>query len=418
MDFQYKARTADGAVKTGKIDASNEFEAMSKLQNMGMYVINLSAQGGGAKSKIQSIDQSKVESKHKKLKRSRGLKNDDIILFCDQMSVLLNAGVDIIRSLEILLLQVSSQKLYDIIVDLKNQVSGGASLSTAMTKYPRVFEPYMINLVEIGESSGTLADVMLKIGEHLEASEAIKRKIKSALTYPAVLILVSMVAILVFMVKIIPMFERIFGDFDITLPKLTQWVVLISRQVRQNFIFIVVFIVALFFISKKLLSKHDIRVQFDRIILRLPVLGNLLLRSAVVNFCSSFSVLLSNGVSMVEAMDMVSGSLGNFYLGERFLRIKEKVKGGVSVSQGMEESGEFPPLVVQMIAVGEETGKLTEMLEKVSQFYSKRVSAALDAMTSIFEPLILVVMGSVIGVLVISMFLPIFKLSQIGSGGM
>ncbi|MBU0650929.1 type II secretion system F family protein [bacterium] len=413
MEFYYKAKTRAGELKTGSIDAVSDVEAVTKLQNMGFIVLDVS----GSQQADAGFAFGKVSVKAKKTKRTKNLKQEEIILFCDQMSVLLESSIDIIKALEILALQVSSQKLYDTIIDMKIEVSGGKSLSEAMSKYPKIFPGFIVNLVQIGESSGQLPDVMKRVAVYLEKADAVKRKIKGALTYPAILVCVSVGAIAIFLVKIIPIFQKIFGEFDIELPVLTQMVIKVSDTLRAYLFFEIIIIAILIIGARKMLTMPHYRYIFDEKILRMPIIGELLLRTAIVNFTTSFSVLLSNGVPIVDALEMVKGSVGNTFLSEIFSKIKNQVKGGGSVSKGLEESKVFPALVVQMIGVGEETGRLTNMLDKISEFYDKRVTAAVETLSAIFEPLILVIMGSIIGVLVISMFLPIFKMAQIGSGG-
>ena len=418
MEYTYKARTKDGGLKTGKLEAANEMEALGKLQNMNYFVTELL----GEKEKPGTFSSKGLknialdETKAKKIKRYKGLKNDDLILFCEQFSVLLQSGVDIIKSLDILATQATSQKLYDALLVIRNAVAGGETLSKAMTRYPDIFNKYMLNLISIGESSGTLADVILKVSQYFEKGEAIKSKVKAALIYPAVLIAVSLIAIVVFMVQVIPMFQKIFGEFNVELPQLTVMVIGMSNFVKKYLLIEIIAVAGIVFFIKKTMKNPEQRIKIDEFLLKVPILGSVILRTSVVNFCSSFNVLLYNGVSVIDTIEMVRGTLGNSFLAEKLVKVREKVKGGMPISTALDEAGEYPQLMIQMMAVGEETGHLDTMLDKLVIFYEKRVTQDVNALASIFEPLILVVMGGIIGVLVIAMFLPIFKMSQIGGG--
>ncbi len=407
-DFEYTVRTPSGDKKEGSVTAHDETEAVCILQGRGYLILNLKS---SIKKKSQ---QALVNRVREEVRRRKSTKLDDLRLFFDQVSVLMDASIDIIRVLEIVALQIGSEPLYNAINVMKADISGGASLAESMAKYPKFFPKHVRSIVLIGEQSGELAEVTMCIAENMEKADEVRQKIKKALIYPVILVIFSIIAIAVFLLKIIPTFVGIFADFDIDLPKLTLFVMDLSEFAQRYFFFMVAAVIGFYWVVKKLLSMPKYRFKFDRFILKIPFLGVLLLRSAMVSFTSSLDLMLRNGVLVIEALTLARDSLGNRYLKSLIDHVRDRVKEGSTISSQLEKYPVFPLMLVQMVSVGEESGRLVDMLHKVSEYYNKRVAEAVDRFASIFEPLILMFVGGIIGVLVIAMFLPIFKMAEIG----
>jgi type IV pilus assembly protein PilC len=417
MEYIYKARDHEGKITEGHIEAVNEVDAVGKLQNMDLYVIDISNEEFVEKKfKFNLFSKNKSEQSREKRKNKK-INKEDIIFFFDQMAVLLDAGIDIIKSLDIVSAQIKNEKFYSIILNIKSYVSGGASLSNAMRKYPELFVSFILNLIEIGETSGKLPEVLNKITKYLEQTQEIKRKLKTVFIYPCVLLAVSFVVIAIFMFKVIPTFQTMFAGFNIELPKITQLFIVFSGQMQKYFLINLLSVILIIFFIRKIVKIKKYRYKIDKFILKIPVIKQVVFRTAIVRFASSFNILLENGVSIVDSLELLKGAVGNIYFGEEFGKIKQKVNSGATLSESLKMTGVFPLLVVQLIGIGEETGKLPLMLNKISVFYEKRLNAAIDMMSALTEPLVILIMGGIIGTLVISMFLPIFKMSQIGSGG-
>ena len=407
-EFQYTVRTADGVKEEGSIASVDETEAVRILQGKGCTV--LSVTGGQGKG----VSKSSKRVVEKEIKRKNKISSDDFLLFFDQLAVLLDSGIDIIRALDIVSLQATSKPLYDAITSMKTDVTGGLGLSEAMAKFPKFFPRFVRGIIQVGEQSGELPMVIERVAQNIERVDEVRQKIKKALTYPLLLVFFSIVAIAVFLLKIIPTFVKIFAEFDIELPKMTLFVMGLSDIFRHYFFLLMGAAVLIVIAVRKILQIPRYRVIFDENILKVPYLGSLLLKSAVANFSTSLEMMLKNGVSVLEALHLAKDSLRNTYLEGLMDRVRDRVKEGSTISSQLQKIPVFPMMMVQMIGVGEESGRLVDMLKKLSQFYNKRVSEAVDSFAAIFEPLILVFVGGVIGVLVIAMFLPIFKMASIG----
>ncbi|MCD6574239.1 type II secretion system F family protein, partial [Candidatus Aerophobetes bacterium] len=334
--------------------------------------------------------------------------------FSRQLSTLLNAGIPLLRSLDILSKQVESKKLYNALEAIKGDIEGGLTFHDALAKHRRIFSDFWINLVETGEASGQLASVLEQVANYIEASGALQRKIKSAMVYPIIISIVAVIAVLVFLLKIIPTFAEIFKGFNIELPLLTKMVMTASDILRHYFLMVaggtVVFVIGF----KKYIQTEKGRRQFDAFKLNLPLVGSLFKEIAVSRFTSGLSTLIRSGVPLLHCLKIVSRTSGNKLFEEAIIKVREAVQEGKTMAKPLEESGLFPPMVSQMVTVGEESGELSEMLQKISDFYEERVTASVNRLTAAFEPMMLVLMGAVVGTLIVSMYLPIFKMTKIG----
>jgi len=408
--FFYTVRDSKGHKLSGAEEGFTEEEVVSRLQAKGYLVITVvpEAKDDGSGLRQDKVGKSRFKFKH------YGVSSDDLVLLCRQLATLLGAGVTILKSLDIISLQISSRKLFIILKKLQKDMEAGLSLHEAMSKHPAVFSELWVNLVESGEASGNLAMVLSRLAGYLERNAAFKRKIISALIYPAILFFAGFGALLFLTIKIIPTFAELFKGFNVQLPLLTQILVTTSNIIRKNLFFAIVFSVLGFFAFKKYIATKKGRRNLERFLFKLPLFGDFFRAMIVERFASEMSTLVESGVPILYSLEITEHSVGNLTMAEIVHQIKEEVRGGKNLSQPLERSGFFEPMVVQMVAIGEEIGELPQMFKKINEFYQEYVETFLTRFAAMFEPLMLVFMGGVIGVMVVGMFLPIFQISKIG----
>ncbi|MDD5747028.1 MAG: type II secretion system F family protein [Candidatus Omnitrophica bacterium] len=368
---------------------------------------------------ITSIQEIVSKQKGKKLGPGFGkrvvlsgrVKNDDLCIFARQLGTLLNAGVPLLRSLAVLSKQISSAPLQAAVDRIKEDIQGGSTLKDALDKHPKVFSKFWVNLVGTGEASGQLPSVLDQIAQYFESSGELQRKVVSALMYPAILLVVCTGAILVFVVKIVPVFASMFTSFGSELPPITQFVVNLSSFLR-------VFALPMFLLTPvaifgfvKLIHTSKGRLVFDQIRLGLPIFGPLFKHIAVANFARGLGTMIASGVPILYALEIVTKTVGNRVVEDALETVKDSVRDGKSIAEPLESCGIFPPMVVLMVNVGEETGELADMLKHVAVFYEERITMVVERLSSLIEPFMLVFMGGLVGFLVIAMFMPIFKLA-------
>ncbi len=408
--LSYIARDASGNKIIGSEDASSPDELINRLQAKNLIVVNVSSDASLAENK------GRIETSGGGLKlkhRHHGIKENDLVLFCRQLATLLGAGVTILKSLEIILKQVSSVKLYNVIKSMVKDMEAGLGLHEVMAKHSSIFSDLWVNLVESGEASGNLAVVLNRLAGYLERNAEFKKEIISALIYPIILMVAGFGALFFLTIKIIPTFADLFKGFDMTLPALTQILINISSFLRQFFLPIIVSIAAGAYLFNWYSRTKNGRFMIESYLLRLPILGVFFQALILERFSSEMSTLIESGVPILYSLEITEHSVGNLVMAGIVRRIKENVREGKSLSQQMEKSEFFEPMVVQMVAVGEEIGELAQMFKKINAYYEDYVSTFLARFTTMFEPIILLFMGTIIGIMVIGMFLPIFKLASI-----
>ncbi|MFA5144983.1 MAG: type II secretion system F family protein [Candidatus Omnitrophota bacterium] len=407
--FFYIARNKSGDKETGLEDAGSQDEVIVKLQAKGLLVVSVSPENKNGQHPAAPEITAKVKFKPK---RSR-ITSDDMVLFCRQLATLLGAGVTILKSLDIISQQVASRRLYIIIKELQKDMEGGLSFHEAMAKHKVVFSDLWINLVESGEASGNLAMVLSRLASYLEKAAAFKKKFISALIYPAILFIAGSSALLFLTIKIIPTFVELFKGFKIKLPFLTQVLVSVSGFVRHYILFIIIAIALGIFVLRRFISTKPGRRSFEKFLFSLPVFGEFFRVLIIERFTSEMATLVESGVPILYSLEIAEHSVGNLTLGDIIHNIKDDVRGGKPLSQPLERSGFFDPMAVQMIAIGEEIGELSSMFKRLNAFYQEYVDTFLTRFASMFEPIMLVFMGLVVGIMVIGMFLPIFQITQI-----
>ena len=362
----------------------------------------------------QGIAATRVRKESKLFKSEGKVTAEDIALFARQLATMLNAGIPMVQSFEIIGVGNDKPAVQKLVLAIKSDIETGNSLHQSLAKHPLYFDDLFVNLVEAGEHAGALETVLEKIATYKEKTEALKKKIKKALFYPAAVLAVAVIVTVVLLLFVIPQFESLFKGFGADLPAFTQFVVNMSRwmQAKGWTLFIIVGVVV--FTSAISTSDRDRLRQFiDKMSLGIPVIGPILRKSAIARYARTLATMFGAGVPLVEAMKSVAGATGNIVYQDAVLRMRDEIATGMRMQRAMENTGLFPNMVVQMIAVGEESGSLDEMASKVADFYEADVDAAVDALSSLLEPMIMVILGVLVGGLVIAMYLPIFKLGAV-----
>ena len=341
----------------------------------------------------------------------------DIALFTRQLATMMKAGVPLVQSFEIVADGMNNPAMKDLILKIRDEVSSGQSFAHAIKTQPEHFDDLFCNLVEAGEQSGALETMLDRLAEYKEKSEQLKGKIKSAMNYPIAVLVVAGVVSGILLVKVVPQFEEIFAGFGAELPEFTQMVVNMSRFMTEWWFVGLTGLAVLFFAFKEAHKRSQaVRDGQERLMLKLPILGGIIDKSCIARFSRTLSTTFSAGVPLVDALESVAGAAGNVVYLEAINKIREEVSGGIQLNTSMKGSGVFPNMVVQMVAIGEESGALDSMLDKAASYYEEMVDNAVDGLTSLMEPIIMSFLGVVIGGLIIAMYLPIFSMGDAISG--
>ena len=408
--FVFTARNQSGKLVTGSEEAENSDTLVNRLQLRGLLVTNIKLQPESAASLQPAV---KVGAKGK-FRRYR-VKEEDLLIFGRQLSTALGAGVPLLKSLNIIMRQVPSQRFYEVINAITHDIESGFSFRDAIAKHPKLFSSLWINIVETGEASGSLPVVLERLVTYLEARAASKRKIVSASLYPLILFIVALIAIAVFLCLIIPKFATIFAGFGKKLPLPTLALLKVSNLFSKNFLLLFLGISVTVFLLVKYIKTHAGKMQFDSFVLKAWGLSEFLRLAEIEKFCSGMATLLEAGVPILFALEIAERSSGNLVVQDIIRNIKDNVREGKPLAMPMEESGFFPAMITQMVNIGEEIGELDKMFKKISAFYSELLETKIARLTTLFEPLMLIFMGVVIGGMVIAMFLPIFEMANIGT---
>lgn len=406
--FFYIARDKSGTRKSGVEEAGSKEDVISRLQAQEMIVVNVFADTKeGRAMSVEEAGKSRVRARHGRIA------SEDLTLFCRQLATLLGAGVTILKCLDIISQQVASRGLYQIITDLEKKMEAGYSLHEAMSKHPKAFSELWVNLIESGEASGNLAMVLNRLATYLERNAAFKKKIISALIYPALLFVAGTGALLFMTIKIIPTFGELFKGFGVSLPPLTAGLMAVSGFLQKYWIHIGIGITVGVILLQRYIKTPVGRRSYEKFLFSLPLFGDFYRSFVVERFTSEMSTLVESGVPILYSLEIAEHSVGSFTLGDIIRHIKEEVREGKTLSQPMDRSGFFDPMAVQMVMIGEEIGELSNMFKRLNAFYQESIDTFLTRFASMFEPIMLLFMGFVIGVMVIGMFLPIFQITQI-----
>jgi type IV pilus assembly protein PilC len=392
--FIYSGRAAGSRSVNGEIEAKDKQEVIAKLRQKRIVVNEV-------KAKPRELSVGKFGGK---------VKVKDLKIFARLFGTMINAGLPIDQCLQILVDQTANKTFRRVIAEVHSAVSGGSSLAEGMAKHKRVFDNLFIHMVEAGETGGVLAMVFARLATYLEKADALVRKVKGAMIYPIVIALVAISATIFLLVKVIPVFAKMFSQLGAELPKPTKFVLALSDVVRQTLLPGLGVLIVVVFLFKRWHRTEKGKLAVDKFLLKTPVIGNVIRKTAVAKFTRTLGVLISSGVPILQGLEITGKTAGNLVIQKAVEKVRKSVSEGKTLTSPLSESGVFPAMVVQLIAVGEQTGRLAEMLGKIADFYDEEVDAAVSAMTALIEPLTIVLMGGVIGGLLVSMYLPMFDM--------
>ena len=394
--FQYVVKSGEGQTVQGTLDAANEGDVVNELRTRGFLILE-----------IKRAKDSKVTKSKKKVS------TDDVVTFTRQMSTMIDAGLPLLQALHIMTEQMDNLNFREIIREVAGDIESGASLSEAMAKHPKCFDRLYCSMIKVGEASGMFAEILNKVATYMEDAAKLKRKVKSAMVYPSVVSGMAVFITLFLLIKIVPVFKEIFEGFGSALPPPTQFVVTLSEIVRSYFLLVIFIVVAVVIASKMYYKTESGRMFFDTLVFKIPVFGEILKKAALSRFTKTLGTLISSGVPMIQSMEIVQSVAGNATIEYAIRNVTKKIMQGEGVATPLSDAKIFPPMVVRMVDVGERTGKLDLMLQKISEFYDDQVNNAVAALTSLIEPLLIGFLGVVVGGIVVCMFMPIFKLSSV-----
>jgi type IV pilus assembly protein PilC len=397
--FTWEGRTRQGTVKKGVIEAANEATVMAQLRAQMIVPVSVKAK---SKDLLEGFALFKG-----------GVKLRELVVFTRQFATMIDAGLPLVQCLDIQAEQQSNKAFQRVLRETKANVEQGSTFADGLAKHPRVFDELYTNLIAAGEIGGILDTILNRLATYLEKADALRRKVKSAMVYPITVLVVAIGVLALLLVKVIPVFERMFQDFGGALPGPTQMVVDVSHFLQAYIVYMLIGLTAAivgFFQGRRRVPSF--RYRTDALALKVPVFGTLLRKVAVARFSRTLGTMISSGVPILDALDICARTAGNKVIEAALQRTRAAISEGRTIAEPLEASGVFPGMVVQMIAVGEQTGAMDAMLSKIADFYDDEVDTAVDALTSLLEPLMMVFLGGAIGAILIAMYLPIFKLAD------
>ena len=393
--FQYTARTLKGDLVNDKIDLPSRDDVIAHLRKNRMVVVQVRAAPREFKLSF---------------KLGGGVKTRDIVVMTRQFATMINAGLPLVQALDILAQQTENKILADITRQVVYDVESGHTLADALRKHPRAFSDLYVNMVAAGEAGGILDTILVRLAQFLEKNDAIVRKVKGAMVYPAVILSVAVIAISVLLIFVIPTFQNMFASVNLELPLPTRIVIGLSNLLKNYWWALLASIGVIVFGINRYYQTAPGRLQIDGMLLRLPVLGDVLRKSAVSRFTRTLGTLISSGVSILDGLEITARTAGNMVIHNAVMESRASIAGGETIAQPLAKSKVFPPMVISMIAVGEQTGGMDEMLSKIADFYDDEVDAAVGTLLSLMEPIMIVVLGVIVGGMVVAMYLPIFDM--------
>ncbi len=405
--YEYKAMDSKGNSTEGVIEADSTIDAINRIREKGLYPTSV--------TEFKKEDRRKSAGSMKIFSRKK-VSQKDMVAFMRQFATLVDAGLPILRSIRVLQEQQPNAYFSYVLAEVANSIEGGSSLSEALKRFPNVFSPLFVNMVKAGEAGGVLDQVLLRMAQYYEKADKLKRKVKASLAYPAFVVLIAGVIMYFLISVVIPKFKMMFEDMSIELPVPTQILINVSTKIKDNLLIIFGVIVVLFVSIKMIVSTEKGKYYVDKILLKLPLIGSLVIKVAIARFARTLGTLLNSGVPILESLNITSQTVGNKIVENNIKMISSNIKEGESMVTPLKHGGLFPPIVLSMISVGEETGKLSEMLTKIADNYDDEVDVAISTITGMIEPFIIVFLAISVGGVVISMFLPIIKIITEMSG--
>ena len=398
--YVWEGRTRQGTVKKGVMEAANDQAVMTQLRAQMILPLNVKPKPKDVMEYLPFLQ--------------RGASIRDLVIFTRQFATMIDAGLPLVQCLDILAEQQANQKFQETLRQVKVDVEQGSTFADALRKHsPKPFDELYVNLVQAGEIGGILDTILNRLAVYLEKADALRRKVKGAMVYPVTVLVVAIGVLVLLLVKVIPVFEKMFNDFGGTLPGPTQMVVNLSHFLQEWIVpFLAVTAVLVFAFFQARLRVERFRYRTDAIALKMPIFGQLLKKVAVARFSRTLGTMISSGVPILDALDICAKTSGNMVIEEGLMKTRAAISEGKTIADPLEETGVFPGMVVQMINVGEQTGAMDQMLAKIADFYDEEVDAAVEALTALLEPLMMVFLGGTIGSILIAMYLPIFKIAE------
>jgi type IV pilus assembly protein PilC len=402
--YVWKGKTLAGEVQSGELTLGSQDEVLTQLRKKRIIATFVR-------------EKPKQVSLSLKLRGSSGVKTKDLAVFTRQFATMINAGLPLVQCLDILSQQQENGAFKAVINNVMHDVESGATLAEALRRHPKVFDKLFTNMVEAGEAGGVLDDILLRLATYIEKAEALRRKVKSAMTYPLVVFTVAVGATVFMLLFIIPTFAKIFTEFGGDLPLPTKLVMGMSDFLRDAWYLLIGAIIGLVIAYRRYVATEGGRRVMDRFKLRIPVLGEVLRKGSIARFTRTLGTLISSGVPILDGLEITAQTSGNKIIEDAILATRGSIREGETIAAPLKQAKVFPPMVVQMIGVGEETGALDDMLNKIAAFYDDEVNTAVDTMTSIIEPIMIVAMGLIVGGMVVAMYMPMFKLVSVVASG-
>ena len=389
--FTYTARSFTGDLKTATLDAPSRDDVIVQLRRQRLSLVK--------------IDEAVVKKPRRGHIRIR-----DIVIFTRQFSTMINAGLPLVQALGILADQSQNKALVEVTRKVVFDVESGHTVADAMVKHPQAFSPLYVNMIAAGEAGGILDTILMRLATFMEKNDALIRKVKGAMIYPSIIMGAAGIAITVLLIFVIPVFENLFTSAGLALPVPTRVVMAMSRFLKGYWFVVIAVATTVWFLYKRYASTSDGRLKVDRLLLNVPVLGDVLRKAAVSRFTRTLGTLVSSGVSILDGLEITAKTAGNRVVQDAIMESRASIAGGDTIAQPLKKSGVFPPMVISMISVGEQTGGLDEMLSKIADFYDDEVDAAVSNLLSLLEPVMMVFLGAVVGGMVVAMYLPIFDM--------
>ncbi|MDI6790654.1 MAG: type II secretion system F family protein [Thermodesulfobacteriota bacterium] len=395
--YIWEAKTGKGEKRSGELEAPEETTVRVQLRRLQLTPTKIKKKPKDLLGNVKFL-KPKVTQK-------------DLVVFTRQLSTMIDAGLPLIQGLDILAKQQINKTFKDVLTDIKTNVETGSTFADSLARHDKIFDSLFSKMVAAGELGGILDVILNRLAMYMEKVMKLKKKVKSALTYPLVVLCIAVLVVAIILIFVIPVFQKMFADFGQALPAPTQIVINLSDFFKKNIIFMIAGLIAFVFAFRRFYATDKGRKWVDSLVLRLPVFGPLVRKVAVAKFTRTLGTLISSGVPILESLNIVAGTAGNKVIEEAILKVRVNISEGRPIAEPLMETGVFPNMVVQMITVGETTGALDAMLGKIADFYDDEVDAAVDALTSMIEPFMMVFLGGTIGGLVIAMYLPIFKMA-------
>jgi type IV pilus assembly protein PilC len=395
--YVWQGQDRKGVTQKGEIEAADQKAAEAQLRRMNVRVTKIKNKPKDLFENVSFL-QPRVHSA-------------DVVVFARQFATMINAGLPLIQCLDILQAQQENKTFKAMLKDIKESVEGGSTLADALGKYPAIFDELFVNMVAAGETAGILDTILNRLSEYMEKAQKLKKQVKSAMTYPIIVLVVAVIVVAVILVFVIPVFEEMFEGFGGALPVPTQIVVNMSEFVQSNILYVIVGIVVFIFVFRKVYGTEKGRAIVDDYMLKVPIFGSLLRKVAVAKFTRTLGTMVSSGVPILDALNITAKTSGNRTVEKAIIKTRSAISEGQTMAAPLGETGVFPSMVCQMVAVGESTGALDSMLAKIADYYDEEVDAAVSTLTSMIEPFMMVFLGATIGGLVIAMYLPIFQMA-------